>query len=94
MQQAYARDMLGSGGFLSFLAGGADSSWGFLNMVLSDTRWQSVHKTSSGCGQRLRLCRLLFRHKDRAGFSEAIAGTAEGAIPMGVAIEAAMGSSM
>jgi len=37
MQQAYARDMLGSGGFLSFLAGGVDSSWGFLNMILSDT---------------------------------------------------------
>ena len=37
IEQAYAQDMLGSGGFLGFLAGGVDSSWGFLNMVLSDT---------------------------------------------------------
>jgi len=37
IQQAYARDMLGSGGFLGFLWGGVDSSWGFLNMILSDT---------------------------------------------------------
>jgi len=37
IQQAYARDMLGSGGFLGFLVGGVDSSWGFLNMILSDT---------------------------------------------------------
>jgi hypothetical protein len=37
IQQAYARDMLGSGGFMGWLWGGVDSSWGFLNMVLSDT---------------------------------------------------------
>jgi len=37
IEQAYAQDMLGSGGFLGFLVGGVDSSWGFLNMVLSDT---------------------------------------------------------